>query len=326
MIYKETGIIETTFEQDPASSSNEQQTLCPPKSNGKSRRMKLLERQGCFHFGAKTVTIQRATTVEDLHAAYQLVHDCFAEGDKIFPKPSFLRMKSFQALPDTATFVAKADARIVGVTTVVTDTPGLGLPSEKIYSMEIGKLRQSARKICEITNLSIAPDHRRTVVLTELIRCYIAHLLAIGCEQAIASINPGHQAFYKLLGFETIGPVVLYMEKTHDPVVLVQLSLGNLLEKFAQAQIDCEESDIATLKHYYMDTNPYHAQIDQWNVQIQQAFADAVFLRRLFVEKSNLLTDCTADELMVIRDFWGDRVFLDTLGHHILCDMFSPFY
>jgi len=320
---QETSVLETMVPQKIAKSSKQRSAICPKSRKGKSRRMKLLERQGCFGFGTKTVIVQRATTVEDLCAAYNLVHDCFVEEGYIFPNPSHLRMRSYEALPETATFVAKAGNKVVAVASIVVDSQGLGLPSEKPYPQEVDSLRRSANKICEITNLAIAPDYRRTSVLTELIRCYIAHLLAIGCDHAIASISPGHRPFYELLGFETIGKPWSYSQEIDDPVILVRLSLEALMERFAQVQ-NGDEDDIAVLKRYYMENSPYHDQIEQWQASARQAFFDPVFLRQLFVERSNLLRDCSADELEVIRDHWGEDIFLDVLGHNILYDGFFP--
>jgi hypothetical protein len=323
MIHEKTSTLDSTVGHEMATSTQQVPVISSSSGSGKSRRMKLLERQGCFRNGTKTVTVQRATTVEDLYAAYQLVYLCFVEKGYIFPNPSRLRMRPYEALPETATFVAKADNNVVGVTSIVVDTPGLGLPSEKPYPREVESLRQSAQKLCEITNLAIAPDFRRTNILTELIRCYIAHFLAIGCDYAIASISPGHLAFYELLGFELVGARTSYSQDFDDPVILVQLSLDDLMERFEQVQVG-DEDDWAVLKNYYMDSSPYHSQMARWSDDARNSFADPVFLRRLFVENSNLLRDCTSSELDVIRGYWGEDLFLNALGHTILYDGFLP--
>ena len=323
MIHEETSTLDSTVGHEMATSSQQVPIIASTSGNGKSRRMKLLERQGCFRNGTKTVTIQRASNVEDLHAAYKLVYDCFVEKDYILPNPSRLRMRPFEALPETATFVAKADNVVVGVISIVVDTPGLGLPSEKSYPHEVESLRHSAHKLCEITNLAIDPNYRRTNILTDLIRCYIAHFLATGCDYAIASISPEHRSFYELLGFETIGARTSYSQDFDDPVILVRLSLDALMERFEQIQAG-DEDDWAVLKYYYMDSSPYHAQMPTWIDDARNSFTDPVFLRQLFVEHSNLLRDCSSGELEVIRGYWGEEIHQDVLGHNILCDGFLP--
>jgi ribosomal protein S18 acetylase RimI-like enzyme len=287
--------------------------------------MKLLERMGCFRNGTQTVSIQRATTAKELCNAYQLVHDNYVEKGYIFPQPSGLRMRLYEALPETATFVAKAGEEIVGVTSLVFDTPGLGLPSDQVFSEEIDSLRQGGGKVAEVTNWAIAPAYRRTAVLTELIRCYIAHLQAVGCDYAIGAISPGHRAFYELIGYEVIGTERSYSTEINDPVILVSLSLDNLMKRFAAVQND-DEDDTATLKNYYLDNNPHHDQIEKWQTTAHASFTNPVFLRHLFVERTDLLTDCSEEELKILRQQWGEDIFLDVMGHNILQDTFFMFH
>ncbi len=323
MIQKENSLAVIPPEQNPPFPTTPLDI--PQQRPGKSRRMKLLEQQGCFHFGTKSITIQRATTADDLLAAYNLVHDTFQEEGRSFPHPTPQRMRIFQALPNTATFVAKNQNATVAVVSVVEDTPGLGLPSDNTCGQEIQALRRSASRICQIANLSIAPAFRRTAVLTELLRCCFAHLQAISCQQAITTFKPGHQAFYELMGFETIGTYLHDTDPNQTPTLLANLNLQKLFKIIDNVKFG-ENSDLATLKHYYLDSNPYLIQIEDWIAEAQQAFANAVFLRRLFVEMTNILVDSTPDELLVIREFWGENAWLDALGHTIIFDVFSPFY
>lgn len=325
MIQKENSLAVIPEKPDAGTSFSSTSLVISKHHPGKSRRMKLLERQGCFHFGAKSVTVQRATTTDDLHAAYNLVHDTFLEEGRSFPHPSPQRMRIFQALPNTATFVAKDQNTVVAVVSVVEDTPGLGLPSDNICGQEIQALRRSASRICQIANLAIAPAFRRTAVLTELLRCCFAHLQAIRCQLAITAIKPGHQAFYQLMGFETVSSPLHDPDPDQAPTLLAGINLKKLSADFDNVNIG-ENSDLATLKHYYLDSNPYPTQIEDWIAEAQQTFANPVFLRQLFVEKTNILVDSTPDELLVIRDYWGNDLFLDALGHTIISDVFSPFY
>lgn len=325
MIQKENSLAVIPAEQYAGTSFLSTPLAISKHHPGKSRRMKLLEQQGCFHFGTKSVTVQRATTAEDLHAAYNLVHDTFLEEGRSFPHPSPQRMRIFQALPTTATFVAKDQNTVVAVVSVVEDTPGLGLPSDNICGQEIQTLRRSASRICQIANLAIAPAFRRTAVLTELLRCCFAHLQAIRCQQAITTFKPGHQAFYELMGFETIGTYLHDTDPNQTPTLLANLNLQKLSNIIDNVKFG-ENSDLATLKHYYLDSNPYLIQIEDWIAEAQQTFANPVFLRQLFVEKTNILVDSTPDELLVIRDRWSEDLFLSTLGHTIIFDVFSPFY
>ena len=320
-----TGITENMVTDDVSESSKSRDGSLSLRPQGKSRRMRLLEKMGCFRNGTHAVNILRATSADDLYKAYQLVHDNYVDKGYIIPQPSGVRMRIYEALPDTATFVAKAGKEIVGVTSLVFDTPGLGLPSDQVFSREIGSLRLGGGRIAEVTNWTIAPPFRRTAVLTELIRCYIAHLLAVGCDYAVGAISPGHRAFYELIGYEVIGTIRSYSAEIYDPVILVCLSLDNLIKRLA-ATPDGDENDAATLKKYYLENNPYYDQIENWETAAHKSFADPVFLHRLFVEQSNLLAECSDAELEVLRRQWSESIFMDVLGHNILYDTFFAFF
>ncbi len=297
-------------------------SFAPSSDKGKSRRMQLLKRMGCFGKGLRGVVIQRAITADDLRQAYALVHDCYVEEGYIFPLPSGMRMRIYEALPETATFVAKAGKRVVGVTSVIFDSTDLGLPSDHVFHDEINALRRQGRKIAEISNWAIAPDYRRTAVLTELIRCYVAYLQAAGCDDAIGAICRNHWHFYQLMGYDRmIGSERSYSAQIHDPVILVNMGLDRLQERFnGTADTTCEDN--AILKRYYQATNPYHGCIDCWNQAAQKAFHDPALLRRLFVEQSSVLADCNREELEIIRSRWGEDLFLNVLGHNIIYDGF----
>src|SRR3989304_4219340 len=87
------------------------------------RRLALLTRTGLFGtipFGAE---ITRATTLEELRQAYRLVYEMFLAAGFITPCEGKMRIRTFEALPDTATFVARLEDQIIGVLSSVVDCP-----------------------------------------------------------------------------------------------------------------------------------------------------------------------------------------------------------
>ena len=193
-----------------------------------SRRLALLRKAGLFGGDAGGAQAVRATSVEDLLTAYRLVHDAFVEKGYIHRQASGLRMRTFEALPTTATFVAKADGKVVGVQSLAMDDPQLGLPSDQAFQADLDALRGKGRVLCEATNEAVDPDWRRTSVPTELMRCCFAHALAKGCTDLITTVSPGHVRFYELLGFEQVSEVRSYSAKIEDPVAVVRFDLSAL--------------------------------------------------------------------------------------------------
>ncbi len=279
----------------------------PARSPRESRRMRLLKRAGLYGQSMEGITILRAVHLDDLREAYRLVHDIFVEEGYILPHPSGLRVRPYEAMPETATFIAKARGRVVGVQGLVLDCPELGLPSDGAFKGEIDPLRGQGRLIGEATNEAVDACFRRSGVTTELMRCCFAHALVAGCTDLITTVSPGHAKFYELLGFERISPVRSYSARVHDPVVVVRLRLDVLEERFAGVSRD--DGDEGFLMAYYIEDNPYHRQVRAWSQAAAEAFRDPEMLRELFLAHGGLLEGCCRRELAAIRKRWGEELF-----------------
>lgn len=287
-----------------------------PPSAKHSRRMALLRRMGLFGSDTRGAIIRRAVTMGELEAAYRLVHDTFVEREYIRPTSSGLRVRLFEALPEMATFIATAGDDVVGVQGIAVSHPEVGLPSDEAFQDEIDVLRigESAiasgcgRLVCEATNQAVAPAYRKSAVATELMRCMFAHALAVGCDELITTVSPGHARFYELLGFEQVSPVRSFSAEVDDPVVVMRVNIAALIGRAAGAN---DDSDAATIfiKSRCLSGNPYREKVRQWQAEAAEVFEDAEALRRLFVEKSGLLVECSDQEREVIRRCWGDALF-----------------
>jgi GNAT superfamily N-acetyltransferase len=272
-----------------------------------SRRLALLKRMGLFS-DKISVRITRAMSVESLCEAYRLVHDVFVEEKYILPQRGGLRVRPFEALPDTATFVAELDGQVVGVQSLVVDSPELGLPSDEAFKEELDALRGPGRVLCEASNEAVVEAFRRTPVSTELMRCLFAQAMAVGCNELITTVSPGHAKFYELLGFEKISGVRSYSQELEDPVVVMRMCMDGLASRVANIR-DENGDDEAFLKRYYLDENPYHQFVGPWSAMAQKAFLDPQDLYYLFVDRSGLLGECTPTQIEGIRRGWGDEVF-----------------
>lgn len=273
-----------------------------------SRRMALLRRAGLFGTDTKGAVIRQAISVQELAAAYRLVHDAFVEKGYIRPQPKGIRLRATEALPQTATFIAVVGVEVVGVQSITVDTDELGLPSDEAFRQEIDSLRVGGRRVCEATNQAVAVDYRKTAVPTELMRCMFAHARLIGCDELITTVCPGHARFFELLGFEQVSPVRSYSSKIDDPVVVMRVNVGDLIERAVQAQ-DEQDSGTLFVRTRCLEDNPYHGQVSDWAAAAAKTFTDPAALRELFVAQGDLLRDCSAEEIAAICRLWGDVVF-----------------
>jgi len=285
------------------------------RPRGKSRRMRLLERMGFFGDLPPGVRITRATTPQELENAYQMVHDGFVDLGYIKPMPFGLRIRMFEAMPETATFIARKSGNIVGVTSVAIDSPELGLPSDEAFHKEINKLRRPGRKICEGTNWYIDPDFRKTSIMTDLMRCCFAHAVAEGCTDMIADLTPTHKSFYELMAFDIIGSERNSSQDldVKDPVVLVNLAITETVETVSPLKTE-DDFDLAYVKVFYIDDNPYRKMVKKWKEEAETAFLDSDFLEYLFVDKSFFLERCDPEELEIICNRWGEELFQEVMG------------
>ncbi|MCX5685479.1 MAG: hypothetical protein NT049_17620, partial [Planctomycetota bacterium] len=270
-----------------------------------SRRLALLKRIGLFGHDTTQTQIARANTVDDLRQAYRLVHDIYVEEKYILPRPCGLRMRVYEALPETATVVAKNSGRVVGLQSLVVDSLDLGLPCEKVFPEDVNNLRIDGHLLCEATNKVVAHQFRRGPVPTELMRALYAHATHIDCRYLLAVISPGHAMFYSMLGFEQIGSQRSYSAEINDPVVLACMDLQKVADRMNRVSQGEERDDAwQFITQYYRDENPYRRLIPQWMAETKNLFADADRLRELFLVHGGLLDQCTAEELQIIQERW----------------------
>jgi N-acyl amino acid synthase FeeM len=277
------------------------------------RRLALLKRSGFFNPMPSEVRICRATSFRDLRDAYGLVHDVFLEQGYINPMPGGLRIRPHEALPETATFVAKVDAEVVGVQSLIADTRELELPSDHAFRAEINSLRDQGRKVCEAANESVAEAYRRTSVPGELMRGCFAHALAHGFSDIITAVSPGHGRFYELLGFEQLGNETSFSDEIEDVVVLMRLNLEKIQQRVEISRV-CPDTADAFVINYYVGENPYRRSVAMWAEEAAEDFANATMIKDLFIDQSDLLSRCSWEEIVAVREHWGEGLFHEVLN------------
>ena len=278
------------------------------------RKLWLLSRSGLFGDDTLGAEIDRACTLEDLRKAYMLVHDVYLGTGFIEPVTIGMRLRIFEMTPDMATFVAKVDGKVVGVLGVVEDTAELGLPSDASFKDELDSLRASGKRLCEITNQAVALDYRKSAVPTELMRCAIAHITAMGFDQAIATVSPSHSSFYDLAGFREFGSERSYSQKLHDPVVCLSMET----DQFRTLPDGLNETE-RFMHHFLGPGNHFLSEVKGWAKEAQRHFLDPELLAQLFVSERSFVVDCTAWELEGLHVRWGPELFCE-----VSSDLFIP--
>jgi ribosomal protein S18 acetylase RimI-like enzyme len=268
------------------------------------RKLALLKRSGLFGEDLKGATVERACQISDLREAYRLVHAVFLGTGYINPEPAGLRLRIFETSSETATFIAKIDGKIVGVISVVGDSPDLGLPSDSAFKAELDEQRKLGKRLCEVTNQAVAEGFRKSAVSTELMKCAISHAMKAGYDEAVASVSPSHHGFYEILNFRPIGSERSYSDKLHDPVVAVSMDLKQYLAPAGNL------STTAKFVHSFMtEGNHFLTCVTDWAKQARRHFLNPELLQQLFVHERNFLAECTPEQLQILRRRWGQEMF-----------------
>ena len=278
------------------------------------RKLWLLKRSGMFGDDTKGATVERACNSDDLRKAYKLVHDVYLGTGFIEPEAAGMRLRIFETSPDMATFVAKRDGQVVGVLSILADTPELGLPSDDAFGEELRTLRTTRQRLCEITNQAVAKEYRKSAVPTELMRCAMAHATAGGFDEIIATVSPSHNCFYELLGFRKIGSERTYSDKLHDPVI----ALGMEVDQYRRPPSGLNDAE-QFIHHFLAGGNRYLPLVEDWAEKARRHFLDAELLAQLFVTERNFISECSPAELGVLQRRWGHELFSEVTG-----DLFMP--
>jgi N-acyl amino acid synthase FeeM len=170
---------------------------------------------------AREIRVKIASERAEWRDAFQLVSCNYQAKGYEEPFASKVRFTPFHALPDVITLVAKLENRVLATFSLVPDNTLLGLPLESIYGDEIRALRQSRRRVAEVTSFAADKDlsfrEFRQVFVT-LIKLGIQYHLSQGGDTWVITVNPRHRDFYtKAMGFVPLGPPRTYSSVQNHP-------------------------------------------------------------------------------------------------------------
>ena len=184
------------------------------------------------------VEFEIARSKHDLEEAFEIVHDTYVRIGLMDPLPCGLRASIFNALPDTATFLAKLRDRAISTLTLVPDSP-IGLPMDQIYKPEVDLLRADGRRLGEVSMLcdrrAIDQETFRDRILSvfvglaKLMVQYAIHKASV--SDLVITVHPHHEAFYaRYLLFERIADERMYPSVKENPAVALRADLTRVVD------------------------------------------------------------------------------------------------
>ncbi len=161
--------------------------------------------------------------------AYALAHRIYAGKGYFRHQQEGLYTSSQDALDSTLTLLAQSSAgKTLGTITLFFDSPS-GLPSDEIFKNELAPLRDSGRKLVEVTRLAIAPDcpDGRSVLKKLINFIFIFAKRVRKFDDFVIEVNPRHTAFYRRqLLFETLAEPRSCPRVQGAPAALLRVDLS----------------------------------------------------------------------------------------------------
>lgn len=198
--------------------------------------------------GIEKPCIKAAEHIDEYKQAFKLVHDEYARSGYISPSPEHPFFYSlFSFLPETRVFIFQSQNHVIGTLTQIFDTPGFGLPMDKLYKKELDALRIGGRRIAELSSFVTSTQFRMRNIMVYLCKIMFTHSHFKNVDDICIMVNPKHVNFYtKMFLFEPFGPELFY-DKVQAPAVPLRIDMkyiaARVREKYANFD---EEHDLFT--------------------------------------------------------------------------------
>lgn len=188
------------------------------------------------HIGATTNRgVRFATTRNDFANCYRLIYKTYLHYGYTKLSPHELRANFWNALPATYTLIAEKNGHLEGTLTCVMDSEA-GLPIDSFSSLELQKLRQEGRRLCELSGLAVNSQHAEATTILRLFRYALALTTGfLNGSDFVITVHPRHAGFYKeVVLFEELARKQQYPQVNGAPGVLLRLDLETMQERYFQ--------------------------------------------------------------------------------------------
>lgn len=156
-------------------------------------------------FLSRDIEIKVAETSQEVLEAYHLIYETYYDSGFCDIEQEGIRLTKHALLPTTSLIIVKYRGEVIATLSHIMDNP-LGLPMEKLWPLDF--LRDTGRKIAEISTLAIKKGHRRQrgkILLPLMIFLYKYSIEHLGTDYFVISTHPDALPFYTgLFAFQPI--------------------------------------------------------------------------------------------------------------------------
>ena len=181
------------------------------------------------------LTFQQASEWQEVREAFSLLYRSYRKKGLISQNPYKLRVTHYNLLPESGSFVVKADDEVIATLSVLADSRHFGLPMAELYRAELADLRADGRSLAEISGLAI--DRRYSplsiLLVMNLVKMLYRYSVKLGVTDLVAACHPRHARLYqRLFLFEPIGELRTYRSVNDAPAIALRLDLTHVKERY----------------------------------------------------------------------------------------------
>ncbi|MEZ4195560.1 MAG: hypothetical protein R3B53_04205 [Candidatus Paceibacterota bacterium] len=186
---------------------------------------------------------------EELKIVSKLITQVYqGEGYISSDSDSGSKITEFLGNPDTKTFVATLDDKIVGTVSLAVDSSD-GLPMDVIFREELNPVRQAGKSIAEVCQFVVDKDFLKdnidkadlSVIESNITLGLLKHVIMYGLEVDldlfVFTINPKHRIFYESLGALQVGEEKVYPSVNNAPALAYILDIKALQEQAKKGEL-----------------------------------------------------------------------------------------
>jgi hypothetical protein len=252
-----------------------------------------------------------ADNLEELKAAYRILHDTYVEQGYSVPCESGMRITKYFSLPTTSTLIAKLEGQVVGTMSIIRKSQ-FGLPLEQEF--DLSKLEKNGDVIAEVSSLAIDKGFlgNRGSLFLPLCKFFYEYALRyMNLDYAVIVVNPIWRDFYKgILGFQDLAnkEVSKYEFANGAPGVGLKLNIKKeesiLLELYGE--IEKKKNLYTYMVEHKMNCFQFP---DRTYAKAQDPVMTPEMLSYFFSEKSDIYKNLTPLEVLTLHSLYPQKQY-----------------
>lgn len=158
---------------------------------------------------------------------------------------------SFEENHNKITLISRRDETLLGSFTMTFDHTDEKLHSDQMYHELVQSLRDSDKRICEISRLAVSKDINSKKYIAFLFSILFCHVMQREYTSIIIEVNPRHEDYYKkMLGFQTIASG--NCDRVDAPGILMVLDLSHAESEIIKCSGSTLSKNRKSLYHLFL--------------------------------------------------------------------------